>query len=203
MPPEPQDIFSDVNTGTPTPSPSSNMGGSVSTPPSMSYASKGGNIGKIIIIVVLVVVLVGIIAAGAYYLAQNAPAPVQPLDQNQPTVDTTTDTTVPVDETTTPVDETTTPVDETTTPVDEINPAGLIDVDGDGLTNAQEEELGTDPGSLDTDSDGLFDNEEVNIYNTDPTNPDTDGDGFEDGQEVANGYNPNGPGLLFNDANQL
>ena len=73
-----------------------------------------------------------------------------------------------------------------------------IDSDGDGITDTNEAALGTNPNSLDSDSDGLFDNEEVNIYKTNPTNPDTDGDTFVDGQEISNGYNPNGPGRLFN-----
>jgi outer membrane biosynthesis protein TonB len=73
-----------------------------------------------------------------------------------------------------------------------------IDTDGDGLTDAQEAQLGTNPNSIDTDGDGLFDNEEVNIWLTNPTIADSDGDGFDDGTEVANGYDPNGPGRLFN-----
>ncbi len=36
----------------------------------------------------------------------------------------------------------------------------------------------------DGDQDGLFDDDEANVYNTDPNNPDTDGDGAEDGEEV-------------------
>ncbi|MFH1088303.1 MAG: hypothetical protein V1719_00470, partial [Patescibacteria group bacterium] len=47
----------------------------------------------------------------------------------------------------------------------------------------------------DTDSDGLSDTDEV-LYGTEVDNPDTDGDGYLDGEEVANGYNPNGEGLL-------
>jgi len=43
--------------------------------------------------------------------------------------------------------------------------------------------------SIDSDNDGLGDNEEV-LYNTDPKNPDTDGDGYSDGVEVKSGYNP-------------
>ncbi|MEU5943765.1 hypothetical protein ABZ807_32475 [Micromonospora sp. NPDC047548] len=44
---------------------------------------------------------------------------------------------------------------------------GAEDIDGDGLTNLQEQDLGTSP-----------------------TNPDTDGDGATDGAEVAQGSNP-------------
>ena len=36
----------------------------------------------------------------------------------------------------------------------------------------------------DSDQDGLFDDDEENVYNTDPTDPDTDGDGAQDGEEV-------------------
>ncbi|MEA3249080.1 MAG: hypothetical protein U9Q03_01840 [Patescibacteria group bacterium] len=70
------------------------------------------------------------------------------------------------------------------------------DADGDGLTDEEEMDLGTNPESEDTDSDGLTDMEEIRNYGTDPKNPDTDGDGFLDGQEVEGGYNPNGPGML-------
>jgi len=48
---------------------------------------------------------------------------------------------------------------------------------------------------LDSDGDGLTDSEEIN-YGTDPNNPDTDGDFYKDGDEVKNGYNPNDPGKL-------
>jgi len=73
-----------------------------------------------------------------------------------------------------------------------------VDTDGDGLTDMDEILVhGTDPLKTDTDSDGLSDWEEVHIWNTDPLNPDTDGDGYSDGQEIRNGYNPLGPGRLF------
>ncbi|HET6527461.1 MAG TPA: OmpA family protein [Balneolaceae bacterium] len=63
-----------------------------------------------------------------------------------------------------------------------------VDTDGDGLTDAEEMELGTDPNTADTDGDGLVDGAEVNEYNTDPLTADTDGDGLNDGDEV-NSYN--------------
>jgi hypothetical protein len=90
------------------------------------------------------------------------------------------------------------------------------DRDGDGLSDSQEEIIGTDPDNPDTDTDGLSDGEEVltwgtnplnrdtdgdvlldgdevNTYGTDPTNPDTDGDGIPDGVEVATGTDPLNP----------
>lgn len=70
------------------------------------------------------------------------------------------------------------------------------DSDADGLTDAEERKLGTNPDKKDSDSDGLDDYEEVNVYGTDPNNPDTDGDGMSDGKEVRRGRNPLGPGKL-------
>ncbi|GJM41219.1 MAG: hypothetical protein DHS20C20_15010 [Ardenticatenaceae bacterium] len=65
------------------------------------------------------------------------------------------------------------------------------DTDGDGLTDGEEVLIyGTNPLKADTDSDGLSDWEEIMIYGTDPTNPDTDGDGVLDGVEVILGTDP-------------
>lgn len=69
------------------------------------------------------------------------------------------------------------------------------DRDHDGLTDADEGKLGSDPSNPDTDGDGLHDGEEVTL-GTDPTQSDTDGDGFSDSQEVATGSNPVHSGSL-------
>ena len=58
------------------------------------------------------------------------------------------------------------------------------DSDGDGLTNLQEYQHGTDPHLADTDGDGLSDGKEVAL-GTDPLNPDTDGDHLTDSAELA------------------
>ncbi len=71
------------------------------------------------------------------------------------------------------------------------------DTDGDGLSNEEEEILGTDPENSDTDGDGLSDREEVKIYHTNPLHEDTDLDGYLDGEEVEHGYDPLGDGKLF------
>ncbi len=67
------------------------------------------------------------------------------------------------------------------------------DDDNDGLSDAQEAVLGTDPLVSDTDADGLGDFDEVNMdgdpstyqvgVDTDPNNADTDGDGLPDGSD--------------------
>jgi hypothetical protein len=64
------------------------------------------------------------------------------------------------------------------------------DSDGDGLTNGEEAELGTDPELADTDGDGVDDKDEVD-NGTDPTNDDSDGDGLTDGEEAELGTDPN------------
>lgn len=63
------------------------------------------------------------------------------------------------------------------------------DSDGDGLTNGEEEALGTDPESADSDEDGVDDGEEE-ANGTDPLNPDSDEDGLTDGDEADYGTDP-------------
>nr|HPE60893.1 discoidin domain-containing protein [Thiolinea sp.] len=67
------------------------------------------------------------------------------------------------------------------------------DPDGDGLTNAQEALLGTDPEDADTDNDGISDGIEdanqngvVDAGETSPLDADSDDDGLSDGAEDAN-----------------
>jgi hypothetical protein len=81
------------------------------------------------------------------------------------------------------------------------------DNDGDGLSNSQETELGTDPANPDTDADGLSDGEEVNIFGTNPKNQDTDGDGLNDSREVrelnTSPTNPDTDGDNLNDGAEV
>jgi len=72
-------------------------------------------------------------------------------------------------------------------------PSELFDTDLDGLTDAAEARLGTDPNDDDTDHDGLSDKEEVGTYLTNPLVADSDGDTFLDGVEVRGGYDPLSP----------
>ena len=79
---------------------------------------------------------------------------------------------------------------------DPLNPEdGGADWDGDGLTNAEEQNAGTDMNNPDTDNDGLPDGWEV-AYGLNPNwagdaNADPDGDGLTNSQEYAAGTNPN------------
>lgn len=68
------------------------------------------------------------------------------------------------------------------------------DTDGDSLTDGQEVRgYGTDPLNRDTDEDLLGDGDEVNLYKTDPKRADTDGGTIRDGAEVDRGTNPLDP----------
>ena len=67
---------------------------------------------------------------------------------------------------------------------------GTGDADGDGATDRQEFNNGTDPNVVDTDGDGVNDGPEINTYGSDPNLIDTDGDGVDDGAEVAAGTDP-------------
>lgn len=48
-----------------------------------------------------------------------------------------------------------------------------------------------DQDFIDSDNDGLANEDELNVYLTDPYRADTDGDSYKDGVEVLNNYNPN------------
>ncbi|MDP3985978.1 MAG: hypothetical protein U1C53_02070 [Candidatus Veblenbacteria bacterium] len=129
-------------------------------------------------------VLVLVIGAGAWYLwvrwgSEPVPAPLNETSQ-------------PADQT--PVQ----PVNTEPTPA----PNASTDTDGDRLTDVEELERGTDPRRADSDEDGLFDYEELSIYQSNPLQFDTDGDGYGDGEEVRNGYSPTGPGRILELPNQ-
>jgi hypothetical protein len=63
------------------------------------------------------------------------------------------------------------------------------DRDRDGIPDAVERRLGTDPRVADSDGDGLSDGEERRRH-SDPLSADTDGDGVPDADEVASGTDP-------------
>jgi hypothetical protein len=64
-----------------------------------------------------------------------------------------------------------------------------LDLDQDGIVDADEDRVGTDPVDPDTDGDGVHDGDEL-LSQTDPLAPDTDGDGVDDGEEVDLGLDP-------------
>ena len=70
-----------------------------------------------------------------------------------------------------------------------LNPANAadaaLDLDGDGLSNLAEYQLGTAIGTADSDGDGLADGAEVSTHDTLPTIADSDRDGRSDGAEVG------------------
>ncbi len=73
-------------------------------------------------------------------------------------------------------------------------PVGAVDTDLDGLTDDDEASIhNTNPLVADTDGDGLNDGQEVNDSKTDPLLADTDGDGSPDGAESIFGADPLDP----------
>jgi hypothetical protein len=73
-------------------------------------------------------------------------------------------------------------------------PAGdELETPEDEESTDEETDTGTDSDRPDGDGDGLYDDDETDVYGTDPENPDTDGDGSDDGQEVFDGTDPNDP----------
>ena len=68
-----------------------------------------------------------------------------------------------------------------------------LDKDGDGATNLQEFEHGSNPLLIDSDGDGLNDGDELNSYGTSPILTDSDEDEIDDGFEVSFGLDPLDP----------
>ncbi|HMN46394.1 MAG TPA: hypothetical protein PKE27_17580 [Povalibacter sp.] len=70
----------------------------------------------------------------------------------------------------------------------------VVDSDGDGLTDFEEiVTYATNPAQADSDGDRLNDREELLTYNSDPWDPDSDGDGYTDFDEALYGGDPNDP----------
>jgi YD repeat-containing protein len=67
---------------------------------------------------------------------------------------------------------------------------GALDLDGDGLSNAEEAQLGTRLNHADSDGDGLTDSQEVRVHHTNPLSNDSDGDLLPDGYELQYQFNP-------------
>lgn len=124
---------------------------------------------KIILIGVAALLVLGV---GGFFLVRSAP-PTVPVPSSAPARPVLTPPTVA---TKPPVE----PPVETPDTTSEVFPVEIV------------------PG-VDTDSDGLTDTEEEQVYKTDPRRPDTDSDGFLDGNEVFHRYNPGGtaPGTLL------
>lgn len=228
MPPahhEPEDILSDV--------PSESLEPSHPAPVASGVAEVSGQDGKLKTIMIVLMVVAGVLVLGVgglfvyrtYFMktepekfpegavpaintspeipsgAQTVPTTPSAQPENPPVVEPTPEPNIPKPAT----------VGSTTT-------GAMMDTDGDGLSDAREGELrtdplntdtdgdklndgeevsiGTDPLVADTDGDGLPDGDEVRVWKTDPKNRDTDGDSYADGDEVKNGYNPLGNGKL-------
>ena len=170
------------------------VGATVSTSQKKS-GSKGG--GKIALIILLVILIVGLLGFAAYrlYVSLNQPVVTPPVitqptapepttpEPTQPATPEPTEPTEPtVPEPTEPTAPEPTEPTEPTTPGFDINTPQPL---------AQ---------SVDTDSDGLTDTEE-DLLGTELRRPDTDGDGFVDAEETMNLYSPfAGSGALLKDS---
>ncbi len=71
-----------------------------------------------------------------------------------------------------------------------------VDTDADGLLDALEIKIGSDPDDPDTDDDGLLDGEEIEL-GTLPTDADTDDDGYSDRDELIEAKDPLDPSSVI------
>jgi hypothetical protein len=140
--------------------------------------------GKIVVIALVSIIVLAVIGVGAWFGFQYV-MNQQVVETPTPVVDETPAPDAPSDQA---------PTQGSIDPVTPPEPPVVVDSDGDGLSDEEERQLGTDPARADTDIDGLTDRAEIKVYKTDPLNPDTDGDGYLDGDEVINGFDPLLPG---------
>ncbi|NIP32999.1 hypothetical protein GWN26_12060 [Candidatus Saccharibacteria bacterium] len=202
---EPEDIFKDVEepaapagptTGTPVGARPVLQAVEPGAPQAMPPVApkSGGGLGKIILFFFIVIIILGIAGAATWYfwiIPASSPLPEVPILTDEEVVEPEEE---PIIEEEPAVEEEEEP--EVTEPEEEPEPTVPLDSDNDGLTDNQEEALGTDPNAADSDGDGLTDNEEINAWQTNPLSADSDADGFTDKEEIDNGYNPNGEGRL-------
>ncbi len=192
---EPADIFADIPSEKTEPKANSATGTTPLPVGESGVIMQQATFGKKGIVLLAVIVLLIGGGAAAYFVmrGRSTPQPVLPAavvetpqPQTQPQPEPQPEPQPQPESQPQPQPATETPATQPTT-----------DTDGDGLSDAREVALGTNPNLVDTDADNLNDREEVEVYLTDPLNPDTDGDTFKDGDEVRNGYNPKGPGKLL------
>jgi len=161
---------------------------------------------KIVLIVVLVLVFLASIVFGAYQLYKTLNQPINNNAVNnvekvntpkkEESVQKTTETTNTQETTPTTPENTVTEPNNTqateTTPQENNNTTNTENTNqADNTTTPENVKTETTQlsFSVDTDNDGLTDEEE-DLYGTELRKPDTDGDGFTDGQELLNLYSP-------------
>lgn len=173
-----------------------------------AYKVKGPVLGKILFVVLLLAIIV-LVVVGVWWLYTKffqKSGVIKILNQVGQTTSSAvqTDTTNSQAKTVSASNTVSSSVSSSTSDIkgqinnDNILFGEAVDTDKDGLDDIREGLLKTNPNNSDTDNDELSDGDEVLIWKTNPLNPDSDGDSYPDGREIRYGYNPLGPGKLFN-----
>lgn len=207
---EPEDIFAVAEPAPPSgaPAPSALSAGAlrpkapplpiaeVAPPPAVpsGYPLKAPKFSRYLMAVVLIILGIAVIGGGGWFLYASfvrEEAPPRPAALPPPTP------LLPAESVPGAVEDETGPTIPEQTTDEQALFGEPIDLDGDGLDGNREADIGTDPNNWDSDGDSLSDYDEVAVWKTDPLNPDSDADGYRDGDEVKSGYNPAGPGKIF------
>jgi len=173
----------------------------IAEPPiSQMSPARGPVLSQGLMIVVISLVALAIVGGGGWWVYHSF---ISPPKDFFPQTEVNVDNSVPVE---TSVENNSSSTQNNNTTPEQVDNSVLfgeqVDSDDDQLSDDKERELGTDPNNWDSDADGLGDGDEALVWKTNPLNPDTDGDTYLDGAEVKNGYNPLGPGKLFNVSTQ-
>lgn len=147
-----------------------------------------------IVIITLVILIMAIIFSVWFFFLRSGKTATQSTEKSLFNVNSTSDVTEPIPSTISSLQQDTDSDGLTDATEQQLGTDPLkADTDGDGINDKQELDAGFDPltvgGKLDSDRDGLSDPDEK-CWGTDLRNPDTDGDGYLDGQEAVNNYDP-------------
>lgn len=151
--------------------------------PEKFQAEKSSSLSKSLIIVVIILVAVIIITAGYFIYEKMSSRPVAPQN-NQLSLSPITSPENTIDDIGSVTSTTATSTNGLSGQEASTTPTSTADVINQNLLNDLPPAF-----SSDADADGLSDVEE-NLVGSSSAKPDTDGDGYIDGQEIQNGYSP-------------
>jgi len=203
---EPEDILADVDIGESSFQGPSQPADLTPLPPSVPAAAKAEaqapffkRYQKVLVVVVIVVVGAAVLGAAGWYGYNQffGPQAEPSVETNQNDLNTGQVPTANQEPEITNPDLTNQPSPDQAIVNNNAMPPTPIDTDRDGLSDQEEALYGTAIDQVDTDADNLTDRDEVKVFKTDPNNADTDGDTYIDGDEVRAGYDPKGPGRLL------
>lgn len=205
--------------------PANAAAGPVTPAPDMvASAARGPRVGRSLLVIGILIVLGGVslVALGMYRssIQKNTLAlelaPAIPVAPNVTATPSEVAAPAPSESNTVPPSGVTTELPPTLPLPSSANNAAVVDetniavsptaTTSDALSKTRNDQI-LFGEQIDSDKDGVSDNDEITLYRTDPRNPDTDGDGLTDGEEIlvwrANPLKPDTDGDGLSDGDEV